>query len=301
MVSFTNLNNILCLSASILQNRRTFVKLVFFCVFSVSSGVMLGLLLAGCLQIFPGVVVSKIVGPEHSAKSLPAGVESFFVESSNGHKVELWRLAVDSEKAKPYVGLIFHGNEGTLPRYFAIQRWFQELGITSYSFDYRGYGRSSGWPTEKGIYDDSESVWGYIARREGMKPSQMIVMGYSLGGAPAAGIARRYQPKLLILISAFTSIPDLVKERYPVLSLFTPTSLFAFPTIEDVGGLTDTSLVILHGVNDGVIPPDHSRQLEQAYRGSGTVKRLLSQADHINVFHKGMKELSLALGEVIAN
>jgi fermentation-respiration switch protein FrsA (DUF1100 family) len=252
------------------------------------------------LQLFPGYVTSLLTSPIRDPRTLPSGVESTFITTSDNKRIEVWRLAPEDDvEVQPYVGLVFHGNAGTLENFFLMQLWFQEQGITSYSFDYRGFGKSSGWPNEKGIYLDSDAFWQYVVEREQVSASRIIVCGFSVGGAPAARIAAAHNVKLLVLVSAFTNISDMIKGQW----LLRPLEAFAWnkmPTIEFVQALKDTSLLLLHGEKDSIVPHHHSLRLEQAYRGSGGKLRLSTpEGDHNNVFFMERKRLAEGVRDLL--
>ena len=79
-------------------------------------------------------------------------------------------------------------------------------------FDYRGYGRSSGRPSEKGLTDDSVSAVDWL-KREGIEGRRLIVVGQSLGDAPAAQLSTMRPVAALVLVSPFTSLPGAIADR----------------------------------------------------------------------------------------
>ena len=173
-----------------------------------------------------------------------------------------------------------------------MQLWFQEMGITSYGFDYRGIGKSTGWPSEKGICTDSDAVWDYVMNREQADPSQVIVCGFSIGGAPAARTASIYQPKLLILVAPFTSVKCVIRENF-LLRFLAPFCRYTLPTIDYVKELGKTNLILTHGERDSIIRPCHSLTIQDAYQGSGKVQRLTCpRSSHNDVFFNLRRELA---------
>ena len=93
------------------------------------------------------------------------------------------------------------------------------LGFSVFIFDYRGYGRSTGQPSEAGLYRDAQTAWDPLTRQRGIAPQRIVLFGESLGGAVAARLAARQPPGALVLSSVFTSAPDLAADRYPWLPL----------------------------------------------------------------------------------
>lgn len=233
------------------------------------------LVLTQDIHIFPGALFSLLRGRIRDPKTLPRGVESVFVTTEDGKSLEVWRLPADPLESSrfPYCAIIFHGNGASLENFFAVQLWFSSLGITSYSFDYRGFGKSSGWPSEKGINRDSDAVWQYVAERESLPANRLIVFGMSVGGAPAARIASIHQPKVLILVSTFTDLKQVVREQFLV-GFLAPFVWYAMRTIDYVRELGQTHLILAHGEKDRLIRPYHSEKLLEAYKGSDVPARI---------------------------
>lgn len=252
------------------------------------------------LQLFPGAVLSLFRGRERKPRSLPQGVESTFITTDDGCRLEVWYLPAEAPSCPlPYVGVIFHGNAGSLENFFLMQLWFQELNIPSYSFDFRGFGHSSGWPSERGLERDSDAVWRYVLEREQIDPSRIIVCGFSVGGAPASRIAALHQPRLLILVSSFTSVLHLLRE-HPLLKYLARFCWSKLPTVDNIAALKQTSLLLLHGENDTIIPAYHSSALQAAYTGSAKCELiLLPNAGHNDVFFVGRKQLAAATLELM--
>ncbi|MEA3548345.1 MAG: alpha/beta fold hydrolase [Thermodesulfobacteriota bacterium] len=119
--------------------------------------------------------------------------------------------------ARPAKGVIFfcHGNGGNISHRLESILIFHRLGFSTFIFDYRGYGLSSGSPFEAGTYLDAEAAWQYLVGEKQIAPSEIVVFGRSLGGAVAARLASRHSPRGLILESSFTSVPDLASSLYP--------------------------------------------------------------------------------------
>ena len=85
------------------------------------------------------------------------------MEQKDGEKIEVWRVQENhSDKRTARVAIYFGGNGETIESLSNLSIWFDKMGFTSsYFLSYRGTGRSSGWPSENGIYEDSEALWRY--------------------------------------------------------------------------------------------------------------------------------------------
>jgi len=236
--------------------------------------VIIVLILIQDFQVYPGAVSALFTSKKRLPNTLPLGVESFFIDTSDGKKLEVWRLpALDppkDESLKGKTAIIFHGNGDSLSNFFDMQLWLKDLGITSYGFDYRGFGKSSGWPSEKGLYKDAEAVWDFALKKENTTKDNAIVIGLSLGGAPAAYIAEKEEIPVLILFSAFTSIVDRAKEML-LFRYFTPFIWSKLPTKKYVSKLKNTCLIVSHGKKDRVVPFHHGEEIRDAYKGSKRV------------------------------
>jgi uncharacterized protein len=259
-------------------------------------GLVIFLVLTQDIHIFPGAFLSRITYFWQRNKPIPCEVESIFVATKDNVSLELWRYApCEQSEYSKYVGLVFHGNGASLENFIFVQMWLAEMGIASYGFDYRGFGRSSGWPSERGIYLDSDTVWDYVLRREQLDHSRIIVIGISVGSAPAARIAGLHQPKVLLLSSPFTDLRSVVRAQ-PIAGLFSSLIWTKFPTISYLKELRQTHLLLAHGLKDNLIPSSHSVELERAYKGQGKVRRLTSPtAGHNGTFYDLRHEIKETL------
>lgn len=117
--------------------------------------------------------------------------------------------------------VVSHGNGGNISHRLSLYRLLHEVGLNVLGYDYRGYGQSTGRPTEEGTYLDGEAALDWL-RARGFAETNLVVHGESLGGGIAAELALR-RPSLrgLILQSTFTSVPDLGKEVFPILPVRT--------------------------------------------------------------------------------
>jgi pimeloyl-ACP methyl ester carboxylesterase len=251
-------------------------------------------------QIFPGGTSGKLRGYFDPPRLPPSGVESFFVTTPDGERLNVWYQPAKSVSGAPKnVAVITHGNGGDLLAFYVFQDWFRSLGIPSYSFDYRGFGLSSGWPSEKGIYTDTDTVITAVRAREKVGPNELVLLGYSLGGAPAARAAAALHVKALMLLAPFSRLTALVHEN-PLFGYLAPLVWYSLPTADFVSQLRETCLILAHGEQDLTIPSSHSTTIQQAYQGSGGVQLILSPtAHHDNILGSTQQQLSPALKECL--
>jgi len=224
-------------------------------------GVVLLVVLTQDIQIFPGAAWSVFENPSRDPATLPKGTESIFVNTNDGERLEVWRLGVEQS---PVVALIFHGNAQDVAGFFAYQQFFEALGVTSYNFDFRGFGKSSGWPSEEGLYKDGRAVAAYVLAREQIRPTALVVVGISLGTGPATRIAREISPGTLLLVAPYTSLPDVIA-TVPLMGLLRRFSFYQFPTEREIRSLSRTTCaIVLHGEQDEVIPYTQGQAVFQA-------------------------------------
>ena len=190
--------------------------------------------------------------------------EFFQIIAADGERLEgsLVRARGSSIQGRR-AAIVLSGNGDSLPITYGRQKRFAELGYNAYAIDYRGYGNSSGWPSEAGIYLDVEALLNYVNVREGIPAREILIAGFSLGSGPAAYLAAKFQSKVLILLAPYTSIPEVAKTR-PILGLLAPLVWTTFPVKWFVSRLQDTCVIDYHGNRDQVVPFEHSQLVEQA-------------------------------------
>ncbi|MDZ7749498.1 MAG: alpha/beta hydrolase [Halofilum sp. (in: g-proteobacteria)] len=119
-----------------------------------------------------------------------------------------------ADPAAPVV-LFLHGNAGNIGGRVESLQQLHEAGAAVLIIDYRGYGDSTGRPTEAGTYRDARAAWDWLTRARGMPPGRIVIFGRSLGGPIAAHLARAVRPAGLVLEFTFTSMPALAADLYP--------------------------------------------------------------------------------------
>ncbi|WP_347331426.1 alpha/beta hydrolase [Marinimicrobium locisalis] len=210
-------------------------------------------LLQGCMIHFPAqamVATPTDVGLEYEELSL---------KTADGERLHAWFLPARDERG---VLLFFHGNAGNISHRLESLRIFHKLGLEVLILDYRGYGRSSGRPSEEGLYRDAEAAYDYLTREQGVSPERLVVFGRSLGAAVAANLASEHPVGGVILESGFISVPELGAELYP----FLPVRLLAryrYDTREALQKVNAPVLVV-HSRDDDIIPFSHGRALFEA-------------------------------------
>jgi len=195
--------------------------------------------------------------------------EQVALRTGDGETLAAWWVPVSAPRG---VVLLFHGNAGNISHRVEYLEMFSRLGYSTLIADYRGYGQSTGEPSEQGTYEDAAACWTWLAER-GVAPRDIVVFGESLGGGVATWIAERHTPRALVLASTFTSIPDLAEEIYPYL----PVRLLSRIHYDNLARVQriPAPVLILHSPDDEIVPYRHAERLLDAVRAP---KRLVTLA-----------------------
>ncbi|MFH0983091.1 MAG: alpha/beta hydrolase [Planctomycetota bacterium] len=192
-------------------------------------------------------------------ESLGLGVEDLTLTTADGLSLAAWYLPHNEAKGTV---LFCHGNAGNLANRVDSLKTLHHLGYNVLIFDYRGYGRSEGKPSEAGLYHDAEAAWRHLDVVRSEPPERIILFGESLGGAVAIDLAARHRPAALVVQSSFTSLIDIGKLQYPYL----PVGLLCthrYDSIKKVPNITCPKLFI-HGAADELVPIENGRRLYEA-------------------------------------
>lgn len=174
--------------------------------------------------------------------------------SSDGNTLNGWLMV---QPAAKYTILFAHGNAGNISHRIEKLKFFSELGCNVFIFDYRGYGRSQGRPSEKGFYLDIAAAYEYLVS-QGIARENIIGYGESLGGAVIIDLAVKNAMAALIIDSSFTSAKDMIKFIYPFLPYWAFVSRFdSAYKIKTIG----IPKLIIHSSNDEIVPFRLGRKL----------------------------------------
>jgi uncharacterized protein len=170
--------------------------------------------------------------------------------SADGTKLHGWFVEHENPRA---ILLYCHGNGdciGYLGPYLKDLRDKHRLSV--FAFDYRGYGKSAGSPSEAGILADGHAAQLWLAERTGNKPAEIVLMGRSLGGGVAVDLAVKNGARGLILQNTPTSIPDAASR----ICWFFPVHLLMknrYDSLSKIGRYSGPVL-ISHGCADTTVP-----------------------------------------------
>jgi uncharacterized protein len=225
----------------------------------------------------PRLVFFPYKGEDDNPGTLGLRYEVVHIDTEDGERLVAWQL----EPEQPLADVVyFHGNGGNLSVWLPVLAGLHQIGLRVLAVDYRGYGLSSGSPSEQGLYRDAEAVVRYAAaRRERSRP--VVYWGRSLGGPVAASATRVVAPDAVILESTFADKAAVVRAN-PVLRVLNVLSTYRFRTADVLKDFRGPVLV-MHGRRDTVIPFALGRELYERLRPPKQFV-VIEDADHNDLF-----------------
>jgi fermentation-respiration switch protein FrsA (DUF1100 family) len=202
-----------------------------------------------------------------AAAGLPEAEEISLTTADGVHLVG-WHVA--PRDGKPVI-LYLHGNGGALR--YRVERFHRLMkeGLGLVGVEYRGYAGSEGSPSEAGLFADAEAAYAFAASR--YRPSQIVLWGESLGTGVAVYLAAEKPVGRVILEAPFTSTAAVASQRY----WFMPVRLLMkdqFRSDERIANVT-APVLILHGLNDRVVPYSMGEQMFDLAKGNKHIVRFI--------------------------
>jgi alpha-beta hydrolase superfamily lysophospholipase len=185
----------------------------------------------------------------HTPADAGLGFEDHHFVTDDGVKLHGWYMP---GREAGFTVLHFHGNAGNISHRLHLYRRWHDMGLAVFAFDYRGFGKSEGEPSEPGLYEDGRAAWRELQDSQNIPAERTILAGRSIGCAVAAELATAVNAAGLALETPFTSIPDMAKEHYPWLPLG-PFIRSRFDILQIIEGVEIPLLVI--SANDDRIAP----------------------------------------------
>jgi len=138
-------------------------------------------------------------------------LEEVWFQTQDGLRLFGWYVPATG---LPAVLLWCHGNAGNIIHRLENLAALHRMGLSVFLFDYRGYGRSEGMPSEPGLYQDARAAYEVLAKAKQVPPERIVLFGRSLGAAVAGTLAGQQPAAGLILESAFPSVEALARYHY---------------------------------------------------------------------------------------
>jgi uncharacterized protein len=189
--------------------------------------------------------------------------------------------------------LLCHGNAGNIGDRVLHAELLTAAGFDVLLYDYRGYGCSSGRPSEAGTYRDARAALGCLLEQPGVDRARVFYLGESLGGAVALELALERPPTGLVLLSAFTGVRALARLHYP----FVPSAIVpdAYPALRRIREL-HTPLLVLHGDRDEIVPLSEGTALLEAAPGPKRIQ-VFPGLGHNDLVSLGGAELARVIAD----
>lgn len=203
--------------------------------------------------------------PSRQVEATPADIglafQALTLSTADGEALTGWFIPASAARGTL---LYLHGNGGNIGHRLDQIEVFHRLGLNVLIIDYRGYGASSGKPSEEGTYQDALAAWNYLTQEKRLAPERVVVFGESLGGSVAAWLAARHTPAGLVIYASFTSVPEMAQALYPMF----PASRLARYRYDTRAALRGVNcpVLILHSPEDEIIPFSHGQALLAAAR-----------------------------------
>lgn len=212
---------------------------------------------------YPKIESFFVFFPERAFDLTPKDVhlnhEEVYFHTEDGKRLHGWFFPLEG---KSPVILFCHGNAGNISHRLDNVRLLLKHNFQVFIFDYRGYGKSSGRPSEKGVYKDGLAAYEYLIGKRHLPPDQIIMFGRSLGAAVAIEVALNKKVRSIIIESAFTSTKDMAKALwlFSLFSYFLPAN---YNNLEKIGRIRVPKLII-HGDADDIVPFSMGQKLFNA-------------------------------------
>jgi fermentation-respiration switch protein FrsA (DUF1100 family) len=194
----------------------------------------------------------------------PIPFEEAFVTTADGEKIHTWLMYQQETSAEVPTLLYFHGNAGNMG--FRLQNaaaMYCRAGINVLMMDYRGYGKSTGTPTEWGLNLDAEAVLLHAVKHPRLTRSPMVVFGRSLGGGVCFSLAAKHPNlvKAIVVENTFLSIGAMVDCLMPYIARLKPLVLRIKWDNDVKVKSAKQPILFISGDSDELVPPFHMKKL----------------------------------------
>lgn len=208
-------------------------------------------------------------------------LQDVWFHSADGTRLFGWYV---ESSGLPGVMLWCHGNAGNIIHRLDNLAELYRIGLSVFLFDYRGYGRSSGRPSEDGLYQDALAAYAYLTDARRVAPERIVLFGRSLGAAVAGFVASCRPVAGMILESSFPSIKTLAKSQ----SFGLPAHWLLQSRYDLVERLKDihVPILVVHGDRDTIVPIELGRQVFDAANAPKSFFAVQG-ADHNNTYLVG--------------
>lgn len=203
--------------------------------------------------------------------------EEITITTADGAQLRGW--FVRNGKASTAPALIYFGGNAEEVSGLALDA--DELrGISLVLINYRGYGKSSGTPSESVLFSDALTIYDYVAAKTGVDKRRIVAMGRSLGSGVATYLATQRPLAAVVLVTPYDSMTAVARAKYPIV-LVDLILKHPFDSVGRAPAINAPLLALIAGA-DTVIPPRHAARLTAAWYGPAT-SITLKEADHNDI------------------
>ncbi len=191
--------------------------------------------------------------PDPEVPAPPPGVEERWIVAEDGVRLHAWYAT----PADPVATLVWsHGNGGNIAGRADVLLALVAAGVAVLAYDYRGYGRSGGRPSEPGVYLDALAAYD-SQRSRGVPPEHLVAFGESLGGAVSIWLARERPCAGVAVVSTFTRLADVARVHYGPLAAIVGRRFDSLARVGDI----HAPLFVAHGDRDEIVPYELGERL----------------------------------------
>lgn len=201
-------------------------------------------------------------------------LERLRIQTSDGNTLDGWMQT----NPKATSTILYFGGNAEDSSFFVGEQRYENANIIS--FNYRGYGDSTGKPSESALFSDAIAIYEYLVTVRKTDPGHLVVMGRSLGSGVAAYLASQKPVKRAILVTPYDSIESVARDAYG----FMPVSLLLRNKFESVkyASLRQNALLCIYGGRDTLVTNPHTERLIASWNGP-VQKLFLPGADHDSI------------------
>jgi uncharacterized protein len=201
------------------------------------------------------------------------GVQDVWLTAEDGTKLHAWWIPNDAVK---FTFLAFHGNAGNVADRATVYEFLRDMPANVLALEYRGYGKSEGKPSERGVYRDAEAAYAYLVKTRGKDPKTIVSFGQSLGSAVAAHLAAHHEVGGVVLEAPFPSASRVARKFYwflPGISFLVRRQFDTEKRLKEI----NVPILIVHCKQDPILPLQFGQAVYSAARPPKTFLEINSE------------------------
>lgn len=207
------------------------------------------------------------------------GIDEIQVRNDDDSVLNGWLVNAEANVKKPLV-IYYGGNAEEVSHMIQIAQ--QNPKVVWALMNYRGYGNSTGKPSEKHLFADALTVYDKLKDRQDVDPKKITVFGRSLGGGVAVYVAQQRLVQKVLLVTPYDSVTNVAQEKYP----YFPVGLLLNHRFDSLSRAKDihVPVLIIAAADDKTIPPVHAAKLAAAI-GSNASYQVVPDVGHLSISH----------------